>query len=112
MLSYFIAFLIAFFLHPDELGFRFAEKCGAKQGTWKYDILVNLVVNTVFSVIMTVVMHTFSACLIGGQPISSIPGGFAEMIVPIWICCFIVSLLTQRPAIRLAKKICREGDRP
>ena len=106
LFSFAIAFLIAYFLPTDELGFRLAEKCGANRGTWKYDILVNLVVNTIFCVIMTVVMHAFTACLLGGQPLSTIPGGFAEMILPVWICCFIVSLLTQRPAIRLAKKIC------
>ena len=104
--SYFIAFLIAFFIPADTWGFAFAEKCGAKKGTWTFDILVNLVVNTVFCVIMTAVMHWFTACLLGGLPLSTIPGGFVEMIGPVWISCFIVSLLTQRPAIRAAKNIC------
>ena len=61
LFSYTIAFLISYFLPMDELGFRFAGKCGAKRGTWKFDILVNLVVNTIFCIIMTVVMHVFSA---------------------------------------------------
>lgn len=104
--SYFIAFLIAFFLPADRWGFAFAEKCGARRGTWGFDILVNLVVNMVFCMIMTAVMHWFTACLLGGLPLSTIPGGFAEMIGPVWISCFIVSLLTQRPAIAAAKKIC------
>ena len=47
-----------------------------------------------------------SACLLGGQPLSSLPGGFAEMILPVWVCCFIVSLLTQRPTLWLARRIC------
>ena len=104
--SYFVAFLIAYFLPTDELGFRFAEKCGAKRGTWTYDILVNLVVNTIFCTLMTVIMHAFTACLLGGQPLSTIPGGFLEMIGPVWICCYVVSLLTQRPSLKAAKKIC------
>ncbi len=106
LFSYFIAFLIAFFLPTDKWGFAFAKKCGANEGTWTFDVLVNLVVNTVFCIIMTLVMHAFTACLLGGLPVSTIPGGFAEMIGPVWVCCFIVSLVTQRPAIRLAKKIC------
>ena len=106
--SYFIAFLIAFFIPTDTWGFAFAEKCGAKKGTWAFDVLVNLVVNTIFCVIMTAVMHWFTACLLGGLPLSSIPGGFIEMIGPVWISCFIVSLITQRPAIRIAKRICRK----
>ncbi|MBQ8092055.1 MAG: hypothetical protein IJ242_00545 [Clostridia bacterium] len=104
--SYFIAFLIAFFIPADQWGFALAEKCNAKRGTWAFDILVNLVVNTVFCVIMTAVMHTFTACVLGGLPLSTLPSGFAEMIGPVWISCFIVSLLTQRPAMNLAKRLC------
>ena len=33
-------------------------------------------------------------------------GGFLEMIGPVWVCCFFVSLFTQHPAISLAKKLC------
>ncbi len=104
LLLLFYRFLDCFF--ADTWGFAFAEKCGAKKGTWTFDILVNLVVNTVFCVIMTAVMHWFTACLLGGLPLSTIPGGFVEMIGPVWISCFIVSLITQRPAIRAAKNIC------
>ena len=106
--SYAVAFLIAYFLPTDRWGFALADRCGAKRGTWTYDILVNLVVNTVFCVIMTLVMHAFTACLLGGLPLSTIPGGFLEMIGPVWISCFIVSLFTQRPALKLAHRLC--GD--
>ena len=108
--SYMIAFLIAYFIPADQWGFRFAEKCGAKKGSLAFDALVNLVVNTIFCVIMTVVMHWFTACLLGGLPLSSIPGGFIEMIGPVWISCYIVSFLTQKPAIRLAKKLCKTEE--
>ena len=104
--SYAVAFLIAILIPADQWGFAFAEKCGAKRGNRGFDILVNLVVNTVFCVLMTAVMHLFTACLLGGQPLSSLPGGFAEMIGPVWVACFVVSLLTQRPAVRLARRLC------
>ena len=103
--SYFVAFLITWFIPTDKLGFALANRMKAKQGTWAFDIWVNLVVNTIFCVIMTVVMCWFTACLLGGAPLSVIPGGFAEMILPVWVCCFVISLLTQRPAIRLAQKL-------
>lgn len=105
--SYAVAFLIAYFIPTDHLGFALAHRCGAREGTWTFDILVNLVVNTVFCVIMTAVMCWFTACLLGGAPLTMIPGGFAEMILPVWISCFCVSLLVQRPALRLTKKLCR-----
>ena len=104
--SYFIAFLIAYFIPTDEWGFKFAGLFHAERGTWTFDVLVNLVVNTIFCMIMTVVMCWFTACLLGGMPLSMIPGGFMEMIGAVWVACFIVSMLTQRPAMRLAHKIC------
>lgn len=105
--SYFLAFLISWFIPTEKLGFILANRMKAKQGTWTFDIWVNLVVNTVFCVIMTAVMGWFTACLMGGAPLSVVPRGFAEMILPVWACCFVVSLLVQRPAIRLAKKLCK-----
>jgi len=68
------------------------------------DILVNLLVNTFFCFVMTVFMTWFSLCVRGHAPIRAVPGGFLEMIGPVWVCCFFVSLFTQRPAISLAKK--------
>ncbi len=106
--SYLVACLIAIFIPSDSLGLAFARRCGAKEGTWGFDALVNLVVNTIFSVVMTLVMGWFTACLLGGAPLSAVPGGFVEMILPVWVACYAVSLLTQRPALRLAKKLCGE----
>lgn len=110
--SYAVAFLIGYFIPTDAAGIALAKRRGAKPGTWAFDIWVNLVVNTVFCVIMTLVMCGFTACFLGGASLSVIPGGFAEMIVPVWVCCFIVSLASQRPAIRAAKRLCGEDARP
>ena len=108
VVSFAFAFLIACFIPTEKWGFSFAKHCGAKEGSLKFDILVNLVVNTVFCVLMTLFMSWFSACIMEGLPITVVPGSFMEMIIPVWICCFFVSLLTQKHAIRLAKDICRE----
>ena len=108
VVSYIFACLIGYFIPTDKWGMRFAEACGAEKGTWKFDILVNLVVNTFFCIVMTIFMTWFSLCVRGHAPLQAIPGGFLEMIGPVWVCCFFVSLFTQRPAIRLAKKLC--GD--
>lgn len=104
--SYIFACVIGYFIPTDKWGMRFAEKCGAEKGSWKYNILVNLVVNTFFCVVMTVFMTWFSLCVRGHAPLQAVPGGFLEMIGPVWVCCFFVSLFTQRPAVRLAKKLC------
>ena len=104
--SYVFACVIGYLIPTGRWGMRFAEKCGAKPGGWKYDILVNLVVNTFFCIVMTVFMTWFSLCVRGNAPLRAVPGGFLEMIVPVWICCFLVSLFSQRPAISRAKQIC------
>lgn len=110
--SYAVAFLIGTFIPTDRLGVALATRCKARPGSWTFDILVNLVVNTGFCVIMTVVMCGFTACFLGGAPLSVIPGGFAEMIVPVWVCCFFVSLFSQRPASRMAKRLCGGDGQP
>ena len=106
VVSYLFACVIGYFIPTDRWGMAFAKKCGAKPGSVKFDILVNLVVNTFFCVVMTIFMTWFSLCVRGHAPLQAVPGGFLEMILPVWVCCFIVSFFTQRPAIGMAKKIC------
>ena len=106
IVSYLFACMIGFLVPTDRWGMKFAEKCGAQPGSRKFDILVNLVVNTFFCIVMTVFMTWFSLCVRGHAPLRAVPGGFAEMILPVWICCFFVSLFTQKPALRTAKRIC------
>ena len=106
VVSYLFACVIGYFIPTDQWGMAFARKCGARPGSRKFDILVNLVVNTFFCIVMTVFMTWFSLCVRGHAPLQAIPGGFIEMILPVWVCCFFVSLFTQRLAIGMAKKIC------
>ena len=94
--SYVFACVIGYFIPTGRWGMRFAEKCGAKPGGWKYDILVNLVVNTFFCIMMTVFMTWFSLCVRGHAPLRAVPGGFLEMIGPVWVCCFVVSFFTAK----------------
>ncbi len=105
LFSYCVAFFVADFIPVDKAGIGFARRCGAEPGTWKFDMLINLVVNTVFSVIMTLVMSWFNACFLGGAPFGAALQGFGRMIIPVWIACYFVSLFTQRPIMALAHKI-------
>lgn len=106
VVSFLFAFVIGYFVPIDEWGMGFAGKLGAEMGTRKCDVLANLVVNTYFCILMTMFMTWFSMCVRGNAPIQAVPGGFLEMIGPVWVCCFVVSLLTQQPAIRIAKQLC------
>lgn len=106
VVSFLFAFVIGYFVPIDEWGMGFAEKLGAEMGTHKFDVLTNLVVNTYFCILMTMFMTWFSMCVRGNVPIGAVPGGFLEMIGPVWVCCFFTSLVTQYPAIRIAKQLC------
>lgn len=104
--SFLIAFVIGYFIPMDQWGMQLARKCGAEMGSLKFDLLVTLAVNTVFCILMTVCMTWFSMCVRGHAPVQAVPGGFAEMILPVWVCCFAVSFFVQHPALRMAKKLC------
>lgn len=106
VVSFLFAFVIGYFVPIDEWGMGFAGKLGAEMGTRKFDVLANLVVNTYFCILMTMFMTWFSMCVRGNAPIQAVPSGFLEMIGPVWVCCFVVSLLTQQPAIRITKQLC------
>ena len=106
--SYIFACIIGYFIPADRWGTSFAEVCKAEKGTWKYGILVNLVVNTFFCVVMTLFMTWFSLCVRGHALLQAVPAGFLEMIGPVWVCCFFVSLFTQRPTVRLAQRLCKD----
>lgn len=105
VVSFPLAFVIGYFLPLDELGMGLAKKCGAQMGTLKFDALTDLVVNTGFCVLMTLYMTWFFLCVLGHAPIQALPAGFMEMIVPVWLCCYVVSLIILRPSIRLAKRL-------
>lgn len=103
--SYVFACIIGLLLPMEQWSMRFAEVCGAEKGTRKYGLLTGLAVNTLFCVVMTAFMTWFSLCVRRHAPISAVPGGFLEMIIPVWICCYVVSLLIQRPVIHLAERM-------
>ena len=105
VVSFAIAFVVGYFIPTDRWGMAFARKCGAQMGTVKFDLLVTLVVNTVFCILMTAAMTWFALCVREHAPIQAVPGGFAEMICPVWVGCYIVSFFAQHPALNLAKKL-------
>jgi len=105
LFSWIVALSVGMFIPCEAWGFAFAEKCSAKRGTLSFDLLVNLVVNTVFSTVMTFVMTWFALCVLGSAPLAAILPGFFSVYLPIWLSCYLTSLLFQRPARCLAQKI-------
>ncbi len=106
MVSYLFACVIGYAIPTAEWGMTIAHRFNVKMGTVSFDLLVNLVVNTFFCIVMTIFMTWFSLCVRGHAPIQAVPAGFAEMIGPVWVCCFIVSFFTQQPALKTAKYLC------
>lgn len=89
-------------------GTAFAGKCGATPDTLKFALLMNLVVNTVFTFFMCILMTYVNVGLLGGAPMIAVVFGILGGFVPIWCVCFVVSFvfapLCQKLAVKLTSK--------
>ena len=108
LVSYALAFVIAMTMPCVKWGFGFAVK-RAKPGTFKFGALLNVVVNTVYAVILCFLMTVFNVVIMGGAPFVAAIFGFLADIIPIWAACYVVSLVCAQPAEKLARSITHEN---
>ena len=103
-----IATIIGMIPSIPEWGFNWAMKRSNPSEGAKFGALVNVPINTVYSVILCYVVGTLDACVLGGAPLIASVFGFLQNIIPVWIACFIVTFLLQGPIENLARKICND----
>ena len=106
-----IAYVVTFFvnfLHAERWGFAFASK-HAKPGTFKFGLLLNLVVAGVFVVILDLIMTAIGMV--------NAPGGFQfgpyiaavlKGFIPCYIPTLIIAMLWNPVADRCSRAICNE----
>ena len=105
-----IAYVLTFFvnfLHAERWGFAFAVK-HAQPGTFKFGLLLNLVVAGVFVVILDLIM-TAIGLVAGGAfsfplYIKAVLGGF----IPCYIPTLIIAMLWNGVADKWSRAICNE----
>lgn len=107
IIAYILTFLINMFIPAPEWGFRFAVK-HAKPGTFKFGLLLNIIVAGVFVIILDIVMTGIG--VLGFQHLgmraylTAVLGGF----IPCYIPTLIIAMLWNGPADRLSRAIVRE----
>ena len=106
-----IAYVVTFFvnfLHAERWGFAFASK-HAKPGTFKFGLLLNLVVAGVFVVILDLIMTVvgMAASPAGfqfGPYIAAVLKGF----IPCYVPTLIIAMFWNGVADKLSRAICNE----
>lgn len=102
--AYPVSCLIAMSVPCVKWGAAFACKCGAEPGTLSFGLLLNIPVNTVYSVLLSLIMTYFNACVLGGAPIAAVAYGFLGTILPVWLVCYAISFLCAGPAEKAARR--------
>ncbi len=109
-----VAYVVTFFvnfLHAEKWGFAFAVK-HAKPGTFKFGLLLNIVVAAVFVVILDFIMTAVGMISGGafafGPYMMAVLGGF----IPCYVPTLIIAMLWNGVADKWSRAICKEPAQP
>lgn len=109
VVSWCIATIIGMIPGVVDWGFNWAMKRSNPSEGAKFGALINVPINTVYSVILCFIIGTLDACVLGGAPFVPVAFiGFAQNIIPVWIACYIVTFLLNGPIENLARKLCND----
>ena len=110
VLNFIIAYVLTFFvnfLHAEKWGVAFAMK-HAEPGTFKFGLLINIVVAAVFVVILDLIMTFVGVIVFGGgtfgEYIKAVLGG----LIPCYIPTLIIAMLWNQIADKWSRQICNE----
>lgn len=107
IIAYILTFLINMFIPSPKWGFRFAVK-HAKPGTFKFGLLLNIIVAGVFVIILDIVMTGIG--VLGFQHLGmkayliAVLGGF----IPCYVPTLIIAMLWNGPSDRISRAIVKE----
>ena len=105
VLAYVVSFFVGMFAPLVPWGLGFANKCGAKPGSLPFGLLVNVVVNTGYVVVNSLLLTYFNVILMGGAPMAAFLPSVLGSFVPIWLVGYIVSFLWNQPAQNIAHNL-------
>ncbi len=108
--SFCLAYIVTFFvnfIHAEKWGFAFAVK-HAKPGSFKFGLLLNMVVAAVFVVILDLIMTYFGVVITGGGSMGeywkAVLGGF----IPCYVPTLVIAMLWNGVADKWSRAICKE----
>lgn len=108
--SFILAYVVTFFvnfLHAERWGFKFASKF-AKPGTFKFGLLLNMVVAFVFVVILDLIMTYFGVVIQGGGSMADYWKAVFAGFIPCYIPTLVIAMLWNPIADKLSRDICNE----
>ncbi|MDO4538700.1 MAG: hypothetical protein Q4B54_11100 [Coriobacteriales bacterium] len=108
--SWVIATILGMIPAIEQMGLNFAMKRSNPSEGAKFGLLVNIPINTVYSLILGFAVGWLDACILNGAPFIASVFGFFQNIIPVWIACFIVTFLLNQPITNLARKICNDPE--
>ena len=115
-ISWCVATILGMIPGIPKLGFNFAMKFAKPQDGVKFGLLVNVPINTIYSVVLDLVMSIWSVCFVpkvifgapqGGPLVGALIGAVVDFPI-IWIVCFIVTFLLVQPVEKFARNICND----
>ena len=103
--AYLAATVIGLALPSVPWGMRFAARCGAKPESLSYALLVNVVVNTVYTLLLSVIMTFVNVSLLAHSPLIAVVFGILTNFIPLWFACYLVSFFSAPPCRKLASRL-------
>lgn len=104
-IAYIAATVIGLSLPCAKWGAAFALKCGAKPDTLKFGLLLNVVVNTIYTLLLAIIMTFVNVYLLAGAPLIAVVFGVIGNLIPLWLICFVISFVCAPICQKLAMKI-------
>ena len=108
LLAYVVSFFVGMLIPAVPWGLAFAGACKAKPDTLKFGLLVNVIVNLVYVVVNCLILTYFNVVMLNHAPIIAYFFAMISTFIPIYLVGYIVSFLWNRPAEKIAKKLCGE----
>ena len=107
LLAYVVTFFVNF-LHSERLGFAFAAK-RSQPGTFKFGLLLNIVVAAVFCVILDLIMTAVGmAAAPGGFQFGPYIASCLKGFIPCYVPTLIIAMFWNQFADKWSRAICNE----
>lgn len=103
-IAYLAATIVGLGIPSVKWGMGFAEKCKAMPGTLKHALLMNVIVNTVYTFCLSLIMTFVNVFLIAHAPLIAVVFGVISNFIPIWCVCYVVSFFSSPICMRLARQ--------
>ncbi len=111
LVAYLIACVIGLAIQPPKRAFKLAAKHGAP-GSKEFGTWMGIHVNTWYTTILVICMTLLNTEVLPPvkAPFIGVIMGILVNYIPVWVLCFVISLLLTKPIEKLAHKLVGDED--